>query len=77
MPFLTFLTSSAIFTLPGAWAYLYAGFVGVETLGGEARDAVEWAVLLLGLAVTVAAVAYVTVLARRALDEMNGAEPPP
>ena len=32
--------------------------------------------LLLGLAVTVAAIAYVTALARRALDEMNGAEPP-
>ena len=76
VPFLTFLASSAIFTLPGAWAYLYAGFVGVETLGGEARNAVEWAVLLLGLAVTVAAIAYVTALARRALDEMNGAEPP-
>ncbi len=77
VPFLTFLTSSAIFTLPGAWAYLYAGFVGVETLGGEARGAVEWVVLLLGLAVTAAAIAYVTVLARRALNDMNGAEPPP
>jgi len=75
VPFLTFLASSAVFTLPGAWAYLYAGFVGVETLGGEARTAAEWAVLLFGLAVTVAAVAYVTVLARRALDEMNGRHP--
>ncbi len=74
VPFLTFLASSAVFTLPGAWAYLYTGFVGVETLGGEARTAAEWAVLLFGLAVTVAAVAYVTVLARRALDEMNGRE---
>ena len=77
VPFLTFLTSSAIFTLPGAWAYLYAGFVGIETLGGEARDAAEWVLLLLGLAASVAAIAYVTVLARRALDEMNGAEPRP
>ena len=74
VPFPTFLASSAVFTLPGAWAYVYAGFVGVETLGGEARTAAEWTVLLLGLAVTVAAVAYVTVLARRALDEMNGRE---
>ncbi len=74
VPFLTFLASSAVFTLPGAWAYLYAGFVGVETLGGEARSAAEWAVLLFGLAVTAAAVVYVTVLARRALDEMNGRE---
>jgi uncharacterized membrane protein YdjX (TVP38/TMEM64 family) len=77
VPFLTFLTSSAIFTLPGAWAYLYAGFVGIETLGGEARDTAEWALLLLGLAASVAAIAYVTVLARRALDEMNGGEPRP
>ena len=74
VPFLTFLASSAVFTLPGAWAYLYAGFVGVETLGGEARTAAEWGVLLFGLAVTVAAVVYVTVLARRALDEMDGRE---
>ena len=74
VPFPTFLASSAVFTLPGAWAYLYAGFVGVETLGGEARTTAEWAVLLFGLVVTVAAIAYVTVLARRALDEMNGPE---
>ncbi len=72
VPFPTFLASSAVFTLPGAWAYLYAGFVGFETVAGEARTAVEWAALLVGLAVTAAAVAYVTVLARRALDEMNG-----
>ena len=76
VPFLTFLTSSAIFTLPGAWAYLYAGFVGIETLSGEARGTAEWALLLLGLAATVAAIAYVTVLARRALDELNAGEPP-
>ena len=77
VPFPTFLASSAVFTLPGAWAYLYAGFLGFETIGGEARTAAEWAVLVFGLAVTVAAVAYVTVLARRALDEMNGREPAP
>ena len=75
VPFPTFLASSAVFTLPGAWAYLYAGFLGFETLGGEARNTAEWAALLFGLAVTVAAVAYVTVLSRRALDEMNGREP--
>ena len=74
VPFLTFLASSAVFTLPGAWAYLYAGFLGFETLGGEARSTAEWTALLFGLAVTVAAVVYVTVLARRALDEMNGRE---
>ena len=76
VPFLTFLASSAVFTLPGAWAYLYAGFVGVETLAGEARSTAERAVLLFGLAVTLAAIAYVTVLARRALDDMNVGDPP-
>ena len=75
VPFPTFLASSAVFTLPGAWAYLYAGFLGFETLGGETRTTAEWGVLLFGLAVTVAAVAYVTVLARRALDEMDGRQP--
>ncbi|MCY4505565.1 MAG: VTT domain-containing protein [Acidobacteria bacterium] len=75
VPFPTFLASSAVFTLPGAWAYLYAGFLGFETLGGETRTTAEWGVLVFGLAVTVAAVAYVTVLARRALDEMDGREP--
>ncbi len=75
VPFLTFLASSAVFTLPGAWAYLYAGYVGVETLGGETRTAAEWAVLVFGLVVAAAAVAYITVLARRALDEMNDRAP--
>ena len=71
VPFATFLASSAVFTLPGAWLYLYAGFVGVETLGGETRGAVEWGLLALGLALSAAAVAYVTVLARRTLDDMS------
>lgn len=77
VPFATFLASSAVFTLPGAWVYLYAGFVGVETLGGETRGVVEWGLLALGLALSAAAVAYLTVLARRTLDEMSRAPTPP
>ncbi len=76
VPFLTFLASSAVFTLPGACVYLYAGFVGVETLGNGARSVGEWVLLVLGLAASVTAIAYVTVLARRALDEMDADEPP-
>ena len=52
------------------------GFVGVETLGDGARSTGEWVLLVLGLAASVTAIAYVTVLARRALDEMDADEPP-
>lgn len=66
-----FLISSGIFTMPGAFAYVYLGYAGAETLGGDGRTTVEWALLGLGLAVTVAVVAYVSVLARRALAEID------
>ena len=65
--FLPYLLASGLFTLPGAFAYVYLGYVGAETLGGRARSGVEWTVLVLGLVATVATVVYVTVLARRAL----------
>jgi uncharacterized membrane protein YdjX (TVP38/TMEM64 family) len=71
VPFLPFLISSGIFTLPGALAYLYLGYVGAETVGGTNRDAVEWALLVAGLAVTLVAIGYVTVLARRAFAELQ------
>lgn len=69
--FIPFLISSGIFTLPGAFAYLYLGYVGAETIGGSSRSLVEWALLLLGLVVTLLAIAYVTVLARRELAELE------
>ena len=69
--FLPFLISSGIFTLPGAFAYLYLGFVGGETIGGSSRSLVEWGLLLLGLVVTLIAIAYVTGLARRELAELE------
>lgn len=69
--FIPFLISSGIFTLPGAFAYLYLGYVGAETIGGGGRSPVEWALLLLGLVVTMLAIAYVTVLARRELAELE------
>ncbi len=71
VPFLAFVVSSGIFTLPGAFAYLYLGYVGAETLGGRGRGPVEWAILALGLAVTLATIAYVTVLTRRQLAALE------
>ncbi len=69
--FLPFLISSGIFTLPGAFAYLYFGYVGAEAVGGSSRSSVEWALLVLGLGVTIVAIAYVTILARRGLAELE------
>ena len=69
--FLSFLISSGIFTLPGAFAYLYLGYVGAETVGGSSRSSVEWALLVLGLVATIIAVAYIAALARRGLAELE------
>ena len=69
--FLPYLLASGLFTLPGAFAYVYLGYVGAETLGGRARSGVEWTVLVLGLVATVATVVYVTVLVRRALATLE------
>lgn len=71
VPFLPFLVSSGIFTLPGALAYLYLGYVGAETVSGSGRNAVEWALLSVGLAVTFVAIGYVAVLARRTFAELE------
>lgn len=71
VPFVPFLISSGIFTLPGAFAYLYLGYVGAETVGGASHGPVEWALLVTGLVVTLVAIGYVTVLARRAFAELE------
>ena len=65
--FLPYLLASGLFTLPGAFAYVYLGHVGAETLGGHARSGIEWTFLLVGFVAAAATVVYVTVLARRAL----------
>ena len=46
--FLPYLLASGLFTLPGAFAYVYLGHVGAETLGGHARSGIEWTFLLVG-----------------------------
>ena len=49
----------------------YLGYVGAEAFGGSSRNPVEWAMLVMGLVVTIIAIAYVTVLARRGLAELE------
>ncbi len=69
--FLPYLVASGLFTLPGAFTYVYLGYAGAEALGGSTRARVEWVLLVVGLGATVAAVVYVTVLARRSLAELE------
>ena len=66
-----YLLASGLFTLPGAFAYVYLGYVGAETLGGRSRGPLEWVLLVVGLLATIAAVVYVNFLARRALADMD------
>ena len=66
---------ASIGTIPGAFVYAYAGKVTGEALAlaGKAqvpRDASYYAVLLGGLAATVAATTVVTRTARRALQDV-------
>ena len=71
LSFPVFLVSSGIFTLPGAFLYLYLGFVGAETLGGSTSSTMRWISLLLGLAITLVTVIYLTILARRELHRLQ------
>lgn len=71
VPFIPYLIASGVFTLPGAVAYTYLGYVGAETIGGEARSALEWGGLVMGLLASFGTVAYVTVLARRQLAALE------
>ena len=75
--FLPYLVTSGIFTLPGTITYVYLGYAGAEAVAGHARSPAEWALIVTGLAATVAGVIYITRLARRALDEITREAPPP
>jgi uncharacterized membrane protein YdjX (TVP38/TMEM64 family) len=62
--------------LPGTLLYVYLGTVGGEAaaaVGGAevGRSAGEWALLVVGLLATVAVTAFVTRIARRALQEVT------
>ena len=67
-----FLASAVVLT-PWAIAYAYLGALAGDLMkldrDGRARTSTEWAVLVVGLVAAIAAVAYVTRIARRALQE--------
>ena len=75
--FLPYLVASGIFTLPGTITYVYLGYAGAEAVAGHARSPAEWALIVTGLAATVAGVVYITRLARRSLVEVTREAPPP
>ena len=70
--FWTYLLTSWIAMLPGTVMYVYLGYLGRAGLdaagdSGRTRTPLEWALLAVGLAATVAVTLFVTRLARRAL----------
>ena len=75
--FLPYWITTWAFTLPGTFAYVYLGYVGAETLGTARRTRLEWSVLVLGLAATVAVTVYLAVLARRSLRRLHDTSHPP
>ncbi|MCY4027298.1 MAG: VTT domain-containing protein [Acidobacteria bacterium] len=74
--FLPYLVTSGIFTLPGTFTYVYLGYAGAEAVAGRARNPAEWALILAGLAATIAGIVYITRLARRSLAEITREAPP-
>ena len=73
----TYLLTSWIAMLPGTVMYAYLGYLGRAGLdaagaAGRPRTPLEWALLAVGLAATVAVTLVVTGLARRALREPGG-----
>lgn len=66
--FWPYLLASWVFTLPGTCLYVYLGFLGTEALANRTRTPLEWLLLGMGLAATLAVVVYVTHLTRRVLN---------
>jgi len=59
--------TSGAFTLPGIFAYVYMGYIGMETMERQAKSTVEWALHGVGLVATISATVYVAVIATRQL----------
>lgn len=71
--------ASWIGMIPGTIMFVYIGSLAkdIATLGGErTRSAAEWALYIVGLLATVAVSAYVTKVARRAMQEHVGGAAP-
>ena len=72
--FWPYVITSWLAMLPGTFMYVYLGYAGRAGLGAAAgaeggRSPAQWALLVVGLAATVAVSVYVTRLARKAVKE--------
>lgn len=72
--FWPYVLTSWLAMLPGTFMYVYLGYAGRAGLGAAAgaeggRSPAQWALLVVGLAATVAVTVYVTRLARKAVKE--------
>lgn len=70
------ILASAVSILPGTFMYVYFGYASRASLGaiggsGAGRGPGQWALLIVGLAATVAVTIYVTKLARNAIKEQG------
>ncbi len=75
------ILASAVSILPGTFMYVYFGYASrasLDAIGGSgaARGPGQWALLIVGLAATVAVTIYVTKLARDAIKEQADLESP-
>lgn len=76
------ILASAVAILPGTFMYVYLGYASRAGLGaiggsGAGRGPARWALLIVGLAATIAVTIYVTKLARNAIQEQAGLDAPP
>ncbi|MBI1903709.1 MAG: VTT domain-containing protein [Planctomycetia bacterium] len=72
--FWTCVLTSWLAMLPGTFMYVYLGHVGRAGLeatagGDQSRSPAEWAMMIVGLAATIAVTVYITRLARKALKQ--------
>ena len=57
--------------LPGTFMYVYLGHAGLASVSKATRTPVQWAMLVLGLAATIAVTVYITRLARNAMQKQT------
>lgn len=74
--FWPYLLASWLAMLPGTFMYVYLGYAGRAGLAAAAgaesgRSNLEWVLLGVGLAATIAVTLYITHLARRSIQEQN------
>lgn len=67
VPFMPYVLASWIAMMPGTFLYVYLGHIAGAAAAGEDRSGAEWALLVIGLTMTVGVTVYVTRLARKHL----------